>query len=255
MFFTSLGFKHMPGIALLAFLLVPCVRGNPEHEEQKATIAALELRIKELEAATIDAEKQVTGLSQSLAVANEEAVEYRELYDKLRSQSEALGLAVLQGQGGLQERLLSALNDLRRLEGENQGLRKLIDSLYGTARRYLENSVPSEDSVGSEMQTALTAVEKHYQTEAEGRNFGAADVESAKVIGIKQELGLVVLNVGRDKGIRPGMPIQIVRVDKPIVPALVVDVRDKLSGAVCQAPAETFRQVRLGDGIRIELTP
>jgi hypothetical protein len=246
---------RLTGMILAIILPVAAGHGQEGGESQDARVSALQERVRSLEESLVDAEKQVTALSESLATANGESRDYRERYETLRAQSEALGLAVLQGNGGVQERLLAALNDLRRLEEENQGLRKLVDAMYGAARRYMDNSVPADDTAVESMQKTLAAVEKHYQSEMAAPAMGAADLESARIIGIKQELGLVVLNVGRDKGVRPGMPLQIVRVDKPIVPALVVDVRDNLCGAVCQAPAEAFRQVRLGDGIRLEMTP
>ena len=64
---------------------------------------------------------------------------------------------------------------------------------------------------------------------------------------MKQELGILVLGAGSKDGVRPGMPFEIFRQDKPIARALVTDVRQSVSGAVVQALVNDSDPVQVGD--------
>jgi hypothetical protein len=59
------------------------------------------------------------------------------------------------------------------------------------------------------------------------------------VIAIKDELGLVVANLGTKQGVRVGMPFQVLRGDDLIGTVRVVDVREKIAGAVIQISNRT----------------
>ncbi|MEQ1842238.1 MAG: hypothetical protein ABL994_17670, partial [Verrucomicrobiales bacterium] len=62
---------------------------------------------------------------------------------------------------------------------------------------------------------------------------------------------LIVLNAGRRSGIRVGTPIAVLRGEKPVYSAMVVDVRDAISGAVLQDRMVAEGDVEVGDGIRL----
>ena len=64
------------------------------------------------------------------------------------------------------------------------------------------------------------------------------------------EIGLIVLNVGRKGGVRVGMPLEILRTDRRIGTALVVDVRDSICGAVLNKLVSENDDVKIGDRIQ-----
>ena len=53
-----------------------------------------------------------------------------------------------------------------------------------------------------------------------------------QVISVKEEWSLVVGNLGDQQGVKLGMPLRVVRAGKTIATLRVVDVREKISGAV-----------------------
>jgi hypothetical protein len=64
---------------------------------------------------------------------------------------------------------------------------------------------------------------------------------------LKNELGIAVIGVGARDGVKPGMPFEIYREDKPIAKVLVTEVRNSVSGAVVQELASVTDPVRVGD--------
>ena len=55
-------------------------------------------------------------------------------------------------------------------------------------------------------------------------------LESSKVISLKNDLGLAVINTGAESGLRLGTPMRLVRGEKIVATGLVVDVRSRIAG-------------------------
>jgi hypothetical protein len=71
------------------------------------------------------------------------------------------------------------------------------------------------------------------------------------VVSWKSDLGLAVINAGKESGVRMGAPLHIMREDKSIASGLVVDVRDRIAGILITGTAAA---IRVGDGVKPELT-
>ena len=80
----------------------------------------------------------------------------------------------------------------------------------------------------------------------------AGDLHDARVVSLKDDLGVAVLNVGSRHGVHPGMPFTIFRQDKPVARALVVDVRQSVCGAVLRDLVAKDDPVKIGDTGRVE---
>jgi hypothetical protein len=78
-------------------------------------------------------------------------------------------------------------------------------------------------------------------------------MQNARVVSLKNELGIAVLSIGAKDGVKPGMPFEIFREDKPIAKVLVTEVRNSVCGAVVQELASTNDPVRVGDRGRVDL--
>ena len=86
----------------------------------------------------------------------------------------------------------------------------------------------------------------------------AADTNQRVFMGSSQSKvemrleGLIILNIGKKSGVRVGMPLRILRADQLIGSALVVDVRESITGAVLQKIAAEGEDVKVGDRIEPE---
>ncbi|MEO0415906.1 MAG: hypothetical protein AAF226_13245, partial [Verrucomicrobiota bacterium] len=76
-------------------------------------------------------------------------------------------------------------------------------------------------------------------------------LEKARVVSIDPAVGLLVLDAGRSTGVRIGTPVAILRGEKPIYSAMIVDVREGISGALLQNRLDEKLEASVGDRVRV----
>lgn len=195
-----------------------------------------------------ESNRQASVVAESLSLAQAELQTLREQHAQLKLQMEALGIAAIHGdENSLRHRLLKAASDLAITEKRCSHTIELARNLAECAAAYMAK--PGDHQVESAMKSAINSVsafpKQHGSTEA-------LSLDSARVVSYKSDMGLAVLNVGRDSGIRMGAPLSIVRADQLIASGIVVDVRDKISGIlVTKSPSV---QIKVGDSVKPELT-
>ena len=115
-----------------------------------------------------------------------------------------------------------------------------------------QNADPAAaDRLNKAITKADGALVKAGGGQAEGQPAG--DMQNARVVSLKNELGIAVLSIGAKDGVKPGMPFEIFREDKPIAKVLVTEVRNSVCGAVVQELASATDPVRVGDRGRVDL--
>ncbi len=105
------------------------------------------------------------------------------------------------------------------------------------------------------LETQLRAVSRLLgagEDEMPMANQGQATLTDASVIEVKPEFSLVVANIGRETGVRMGMPFQVWRGNRRIGDVRVIDVRDRISGAVTQNLVSEEDPIRVGDRLRVD---
>jgi hypothetical protein len=75
------------------------------------------------------------------------------------------------------------------------------------------------------------------------------------VISVKDEWSFVVGNVGENQGVKIGMPLRVVRGDRKIASLRVVDVRQKICGAVIQQMDSAKEKIKVGDRLQVDAQP
>ena len=76
-------------------------------------------------------------------------------------------------------------------------------------------------------------------------------VHEGSVLATRDELALVVTSLGRQAGVKEGMPFRVIRGDQDIGSIRIVNVRDRISGAVVQELAPGSEKIRVGDKLKI----
>ena len=79
-------------------------------------------------------------------------------------------------------------------------------------------------------------------------------LESAKVISLKNDLGLAVINTGAESGLRLGTPMRLVRGEKIVATGLVVDVRSRIAGLLMTSTTSAGA-LKVGDLAKPETIP
>ncbi len=246
--------------ALLIAAVIVCggVRAQTSFELQElnTTLQVAAQKIQALEAQLTASKDKNDALTQSAAASNQEAIDLKDRYERLRGLLEGLGIAALESSPEqTQQRLLASLSDLRIAETSRQ---KLADSLMELAEASLQfaKTVQNPETVtGDRLQKALVKAEATLaaaRARHEESTQPAADLQDARIVSLKNELGIAVLSLGSRDGVKPGMPFEIFREDKPIAKVLVTEVRNSVSGAVVQELANLADPVRVGDKGKVD---
>ncbi len=244
-------------LLLATMMAVACgARGQSSFELQElnTTLQVAAQKIAALESQLGAAKDKSDALAQSAAAANQEAADFKDRYERLRGLLEGLGIAALENSTEqTQERLLSSLSDLRISETSRQ---KLAESLMELAEASLQfaKGISNPEAVASDrLSKALTKAEAAL-TAAAARpgDVQAADLQDARIVSLKSDIGVAVLSVGARDGVKPGMPFEIYREDKPIAKILVTEVRNSVSGAVVQELANAADPVQVGDRGKVD---
>ena len=177
-------------------------------------------------------------------------------YEKLRIQMEGLGVAALDPTNTeLQQRLLTALSDLRILEGHRRILTEALVGLSEASLGYAKTTSGGDAAARENLNKSLAGAERALSGSKLNVASGEAEsgtLDNARIVSLKEDMGVAVLNIGSRHGVHPGMPFSIYRKDKPVARALVVDVRQGICGAVVQELVSKDEPVKVGDTGRAE---
>ncbi len=225
-----------------------------EATEARATLHAALAKITDLKGQVARLESANLAAGESLAAANAEARQHAESYRALRLQMEALGVDVIKPDStGIQQRLLKAVSDNRLLEEEKAALSERLMSLSEAALSFMSTAVSPAAEDRMAMEEEIRAAASALGTGPAPRSQQARALEEAQVVGLKPEFGLLVLDAGEKSGVRIGMPLEVLRRDRIIGTALVVDVRSTICGALVQQIGQPGESVQLGDQVRVRM--
>jgi hypothetical protein len=203
---------------------------------------------------SLDRETQKT-LTNSLVVSNAEAELFRRKYSELKLRMDALGVeSVSTDRAKLEQRLLKAVSDLRLLNREKEAYREQLLKLTEAVLHYVKSteSADPEARMGVEAQLRATSQLLAAQNESAPNEEIVPDLMDGRVLSVKEEWSLVVGNLGTQHGVKLGMPLRVVRAGKTIATLRVVDVREKISGAVIQELGSEKVKIRVGDRLQVD---
>lgn len=230
---------------------------NIEFSEVKVTLQTVTEENSRLREQLTLRQLQVKSLTESLAVANSEAEVFRRESGNMKLRMEALGIeSAGSGKSGLEQRLLQAVSDLKIVQDEKDKLADQLMRLSEVVLRYLKTSTTNnaDDRMALEVEmrsvNALLGVNNGQVVE---KKLPSPALNNASIISIKNEIGLVVVNVGSLNGVKMGMPFKIMRKSTQIGLVRVVDVREKISGAVIQEIDSAKNNIKVGDRLEVEV--
>jgi len=229
--------------------------GKIELLELQTTLQVAHTRILELEKQLSAAKEQTTSLSTSAAAANAESSQLKESYEKLRGLLEGLGIGALETSADqVQNRLLTALSDLRVLDGQKRQVSESLVALAEASMIFAKTAQSSDEEARKGLDKALESSDRILRS----ASVGAADpvvvksLHDSRVVSMKSELGVAVLDVGAKDGVKPGMPFEIYREDKPVAKVIVTEVRAGVSGAIVQELMNNADPVKVGDRGKVD---
>jgi hypothetical protein len=191
-------------------------------------------------------------LTASLAESNAEAEVFRRKFADLESRMETLGLAsASKDRAKLEQRLLAAVSDLRLAQRERDQLRDQLLGLNEALLRYLQTV-----QVGDAQGRADVEAQLRKTNELVGRSQSTsvkeprASLMDASVLSVKDEWSFVVANIGEQQGVKIGMPLRVMRGEQKIATLRVVDVRQRICGAVIEDSGKD--KIKVGDRLQVD---
>jgi septal ring factor EnvC (AmiA/AmiB activator) len=221
-----------------------------ESAETKVTAAELRSQNEELRSQLSLLRESVKTLTDSLAASNVEAEVFRRKYSDLRLRMEALGLdAANKDRAKIEQRLLSAVSDLQLMRKDREQYRDQALRLSEAILHLLKTSTGGDAQARMEVETQLRSMNE-LVAKAENAPAEMATLMDGSVISVKEEWSLVVGNLGEKQGVKMGMPLRVMRGDKRIATLRVVDVRQRICGAVIQEMGS--EKIKVGDRLQAD---
>ncbi len=225
-----------------------------ENAEHAVTAGALLVQNEELRRQFSIAQQSLRALTSSLAESNAEAELFRRKYSDLELRMEALGLASAnKDRAKLEQRLLAAVSDLQLAQKERDEYRDQMLRLNEAMLRYLKTSQGGGDAQARmDVETQLRSTNNLVTRSASAPDSAEPSLLDGSVISVKDEWSFVVGNLGEKQGVKIGMPMRVMRNDRKIATLRVVDVRQKICGAVIQEMDSEKEKIRIGDRLQVD---
>ena len=224
-----------------------------ENAEHAVTAGALLVQNEELLRQLSVEQESLKALTSSLAESNAEAELFRRKYSDLELRMEALGLAsASKDRAKLEQRLLAAVSDLQLAQKERDEYRDQMLRLNEAMLRYLKTSQGGDAQARMEVETQLRSTNNLVTRSASAPDSAEPSLLDGSVISVKDEWSFVVGNLGEKQGVKIGMPMRVMRNDRKIATLRVVDVRQKICGALIQEMDSEKEKIRIGDRLQVD---
>ena len=224
-----------------------------ENADTKVNVAAMLSQNEELRTQLSLARESVKALTDSLAASNVEAEVFRRKYSDLQLRMEALGLEpAKKDRAKIEQRLLNAVSDLRLMQKEREQYRDEMLGLSEAILHLLKTSTGGDAQARMEVEAQLRRA-----SEPAARSPDVPEetttLMDGRVVSVKEEWSLVVGNIGEKHGVKMGMPMRVMRADKLIATLRVVNVRQRICGAVIQEMGS--EKIKVGDRLQADARP
>jgi hypothetical protein len=202
------------------------------------------------------AQESMKALTSSLAESNAEAEELRRRSSDLQLRMEALGLASAnKDRSKLEQRLLAAVSDLQLAQKTRDEFRDQMLRLNEAILRYIKTSQGDDAQARMDVETQLRSTNELVTKSTNPPEAPEPSLMGGSVISVKEEWSFVVGNLGEKQGVKIGMPIRVMRDDRKIATLRVVDVRQKICGAVVQEMDSKKDKIKVGDRLQVDAQP
>lgn len=233
-------------------------QGNSSLSESKiesANAGTLSLEDEALRGQLAVQRESVQMLTESLAASNAEAELFRRKYSDLQLRMEGLGLeAADKDRAKLEQRLLNAVSDLKLAQKEREEYRDQMLQLTEAMLNLLKTSTGGDAKARAEVEAQVRSTNALVAKTASAPEAEPGLMDGS-VVSVKEEWSLVVGNLGEKQGVKIGMPLRVMRDGRLIATLRVVDVRQKICGAVIQEMDSEKEKIRVGDRLQADARP
>jgi hypothetical protein len=231
----------------------PAASASPQLSVSPSEVTELLAQKEELRRQLSLTEQTVQTLTSSLAESNAEAELFRRKFADLELRMEALGLAsASKDRAKLEQRLLTAVSDLQLAQKERDQYRDQMMQLSEVMLRYLKTAQGGDAQARMEVEAQLRSMNALVDKSTTAQPTTGSLLDGS-VIGLKEEWSFVVGNLGAREGVKIGMPLRVKRGDEVVARLRVVDVRERICGAIIQESGK--EKIKVGDRLEVDARP
>jgi hypothetical protein len=121
--------------------------------------------------------------------------------------------------------------------------------------RYLKTSQGGDAQARMDVETQLRGTNELITKSTNPSEVPEPSLMDGSVISVKEEWSFIVGNLGEKQGVKIGMPMRVMRDDRKIATLRVVDVREKICGAVVQDMDSKKDKIKVGDRLQVDVQP
>ena len=192
-------------------------------------------------------EARVKTLTDSLATANAESETFREQWTELKLRDEALGVEALTvDESKMEDKLVQAVKELYQSEMKRREALVLLDKLLSTSDQMLQTAPNYDPKVRADYEVATRSAKAYLGGRSGAAIPLASTIADASVADVSPELNSVILDVGKNQGVKEGMPFVIFHDNDEIGMVKIVLARDLVSAAQVESLKQD-KTIRIGD--------
>jgi hypothetical protein len=147
------------------------------------------------------------------------------------------------------------VSDLHLAQKERDEYRDQMLRLNEAMLRYLKTSQSGDAQARMDVETQLRSTNQLATKSRNAPDSPRPSLMDGSVISMKEEWSFVVGNLGEKQGVKIGMPMRVMRDDRKIATLRVVDVRQKICGAVIQEMDSEKEKIKVGDRLQVDAQP
>jgi hypothetical protein len=147
------------------------------------------------------------------------------------------------------------VSDLQLAQKARDQYRDQMLRLNEAILRYLKTSQGADAQARMDVETQLRSTNDLVNQVANRVDAPEPSLMDGSVISVKEEWSFVVGNLGEKQGVKIGMPMRVMRGDRRIASLRVVDVRQKICGAVIQEMDSKKEKIKVGDRLQVDAQP
>jgi hypothetical protein len=196
----------------------------------------------------------IKNLSVGIAASNMESEIFKRQLAEAQLRLEAIGLSNMDNDPSrLEARLLQAIRELRVLKEQSQAASEQLLRLSESITILVKSATDLKPEARMAVEAELRKTAEILGTsKALAPGAVPTSLQDAMVVDFKEDLSLLVANVGSTHGVKVGMPFLILREGQVVGNAKVIDVRERISGAVIQNLSSENTRVEKGDSLRVD---
>lgn len=198
-------------------------------------------------------EATTRNLGDALASANMELEIFKRHLAEAHLRLEALGLSedTASDTNPLEARMLQAIRELRILKDKQRKATEQLLLLSESIQVLLKSSDQIHPQARMAVETELRKTTEILDSDSPHAS-PEPTLQSAQVVDVKDDLALLVANIGSKHGVKIGMPLRILRHGESVGSAKIIEVRERISGAVIQNLSRETLRVNKGDQLIVD---